>query len=256
MNEYFIKRPLALWWLTALIILSNIALFVVEALGGVSISNPANIDLIGWGADFTPLTLGAEPWRLLSSMFLHIGFLHLLINMWALYLFGLYAEFYYPRWFYIATYLIAGIAGGLTSNYLSIEKALQVSTQTASALPMVSASASGAIMGIGATLLVAALWPRSGLNPAYRLNQNAIIMLMLINLGIGVFISGINSADHLGGFIAGLIMAYGFRASLLLPRAVQLSAQLALTLICACTCYWVYQYLVEIVQPLLALWSQ
>lgn len=105
MNEYLLKQPLRYWWLTALLIAINCGLFAWQVLNGVSATDPSVPDLIKWGADFAPLTLTSENWRLLSSMFLHIGFVHLLLNMWALYLFGMYAEFYYGRFWYVVIYL-------------------------------------------------------------------------------------------------------------------------------------------------------
>ena len=84
MNEYLIKQPLRQWWLTALLIAVNIGVFAAQVLQGVSFTEPSIVDLINWGADFAPLTLTTENWRLLSSMFLHIGIVHLLGNMWAL----------------------------------------------------------------------------------------------------------------------------------------------------------------------------
>lgn len=224
MNEYFIKRPLREWWLTALLISLNIALFAFQFIKGVHPMQPAVQDLITWGADFAPLTLGTENWRLLSSMFLHIGIMHLLINMWALYLFGVYAEFYYGRLWYVIIYFAAGIVGNLTTNALDLYQA-SVSIQQDNVIPTVSAGASGAIMGIGAALLIAALWPKLDLPHQYHLNKNALITLMLLNFGIGIIVSGINNAAHFGGFMAGLLLSMDYRISLFFANQIKISAQ-------------------------------
>lgn len=256
MNEYFIKRPLPQWWLTALLIGINVLLFLIEVLSGVSLFDPSMVDLIKWGADFTPLTLSSEPWRLLSSMFLHIGFVHLSVNMWALYLFGLYAEFYYGRWFYLLIYLSAGIAGNLFSNFLSIHQMLPHAA-TGTPLPMsaISGGASGAIMGVGGALLIASLWPRPDLPAEIRLNKNSLIMLMLLNLGIGFIVAGINNAAHLGGFIMGAVLALLFRTSMVLPAMTGRIMRLLLIPLCILGLSFCYQILLKQAQPLHAVWQ-
>lgn len=256
MNEHLLKQPLRLWWLTALLIAVNVLLFGYQVLSGVSPMDPSVASLIYWGADFAPLTLTTEKWRLVSSMFLHIGIVHLLVNMWALYLFGVYAEFYYARGWYLALYALAGIAGNLASNYISLQHALAFLQQpSADLVPAVGAGASGGIMGMGGALLVAALWPKQSMALKYRLNKNALIMLMLLNLGFGLFVSGINNAAHLGGFLAGVVLALGYRVSLLLPSAVKYSLQL-LILIGSCGgVFYLDQWLMHQAQQVMPFWS-
>lgn len=53
---------------------------------GMDVSQPSTRDAILWGADYAPLTYLAEPMRLFSSMFFHFGLIHLMLNMWALYI--------------------------------------------------------------------------------------------------------------------------------------------------------------------------
>lgn len=263
MNEYLLKQPLRYWWLTALLITINCALFAWQVLSGVSATDPSVPDLIKWGADFAPLTLTSENWRLLSSMFLHIGFVHLLLNMWALYLFGVYAEFYYGRFWYVVIYLLAGIAGNLASNYTGLHQALQFSNTAIlqassmgnSLVPSVSAGASGAIMGLGGALLVAALWPKKDLEPKYLLNKNALIMLALLNLGLGLFVSGINSIAHFGGFAGGLILALGYRFSLHFSGFSKYSLQLAFIAASVAILLYIDYWLIEHAKQLLHFWS-
>jgi membrane associated rhomboid family serine protease len=256
MNEYFIKRPLSLWWLTALLICINAGLFLFELLHGMSLTDPSIVDLLRWGADFTPLTMSVEPWRLISSMFLHIGIIHLLVNMCALYLFGLYAEFYYGRWFYLLVYLSAGIAGNLLSNWINVHQALSyLPLNTALPTPGISGGASGAIMGVGGALLIAALLPNPHLPEAFRLNQKALITLMLINLGIGFVIPGINSMAHIGGFIVGVLLASVYRFSMNLSKVPQLILRLAMIPACVIGLGFLFQQLLRLAQPLHSVWQ-
>lgn len=63
---------------TALLLASFVGLFTWQVLTGTSITEPTTQDLIAWGANALPLTMINEPWRLLTSAFLHVGVIHLL----------------------------------------------------------------------------------------------------------------------------------------------------------------------------------
>lgn len=103
-----IKQLLKTAPVTTLLLVSFIGLFVMQVLTGVDINNPSTEALIYWGANALPFTMGDQPWRLVSSAFLHIGLMHLLFNGFAMYFFGQVAEpmfgsakfwhcFYYQR---------------------------------------------------------------------------------------------------------------------------------------------------------------
>ena len=63
----------------------NVAVFIAMALAGVSmLDNPSGQDLVHWGANFGPLTVGGQWWRLLTCVFVHGGLLHIGFNMWCL----------------------------------------------------------------------------------------------------------------------------------------------------------------------------
>lgn len=148
------------WWLTALLIAINVGLFVWQIISGVDISDPAMKDAIHWGADFTPLTFSGQPERLFTSMFFHFGLVHLMLNMWALYIFGNVAESLFGRFYFIGMYLLAGLFGSLLSSYMTIQNGHELLQHfDQSLLPHVSAGASGAVMGLGAALTVLSLFP-------------------------------------------------------------------------------------------------
>jgi membrane associated rhomboid family serine protease len=197
------------WWLTTLLIGINLGVFAIETITGVDPLSPTTLDLLRWGANFAPLTLTGDEWRLLSNMFLHVGIIHLLVNCWALYAFGVYAEFYYGRRFYLGLYLLSGLMGSLLSIGYHYAGSAQI---IAGHIPVVSAGASGAIMGLGGALIIAAWRPRSGIHPTQTLQLNQLLMVMAINIGLGLSISGIDNAAHLGGALtgAGLALIYSF----------------------------------------------
>src|SRR5690349_3269337 len=62
--------------LTTILVAINVAVYVLMALSGVSLLSPTTEQLIKWGANFGPLSLGPQPWRMLTSNYVHIGLLH------------------------------------------------------------------------------------------------------------------------------------------------------------------------------------
>src|SRR5262249_41615144 len=106
---------------------------------GISWINPETENLLHWGANYGPDTLGGQYWRVITSCFLHIGIIHLLLNMWCLWSLGRLLERLVGPATTVGVYLVTGVGAALLS--LSWD-------------PMrVSAGASGAIFGIAGTLI-------------------------------------------------------------------------------------------------------
>ncbi|MGO2226365.1 MAG: rhomboid family intramembrane serine protease [Psychrobacter celer] len=188
---------------TTLLLISFIGLFLLQVLTGVDANNPSTEDLLKWGANALPFTMTDDPWRLLSSAFLHIGLMHLLFNGFAMYFFGQVAEPMFGSAKFLALFLLAAIGGNLLNNYVTWQGILDGTGQ-----PGISAGASGGIMGIGAALLIAALFKISvnGL----VLNLKSLIFIMGINLFYGFAVPGIDNAGHIGGAVTGLVIALAF----------------------------------------------
>lgn len=183
-----------------LIILNIIMYFILETNGGST-----DIDnLIVFGAKFNPLIIDGEWWRIVSSMFLHIGFLHLFMNMLALYYLGITVERIYGSLRFIFIYFLAGIGGGVTSFAFSTS---------------VSAGASGAIFGLFGALLF------FGINHKkifFQTMGRGIITIVILNIIFGFTIPQIDIGAHLGGLIAGFLASWVFH----LPRNRHLPSQL------------------------------
>ena len=188
---------------TTLLLISFIGLFVIQVLMGADANNPSTEMLIKWGANALPFTMGDEPWRLVSSAFLHIGLMHLLFNGFAMYFFGQIAEPMFGSAKFLALFLLAAIGGNLLNSYVIWQGILEGTGQAG-----LSAGASGGIMGIGAALLVAAFFKISvnGL----MLNLRSLLIIMGINLVYGFAVPGIDNAGHIGGAMTGLIIALAF----------------------------------------------
>ena len=126
---------------TKVLIGINALVFLAMVLRGVSPVTPTTAQLLPWGANWGPLSLANQPWRMLASNYLHVGILHIALNMWCLWNLGLLAERIFDGWAYVVIYTICGIAGSLAGLALH---------------PLVTAAgASGAIFGLAGALIAA-----------------------------------------------------------------------------------------------------
>ncbi|WP_245671053.1 rhomboid family intramembrane serine protease [Pseudobacillus wudalianchiensis] len=167
-----------------LFIAVQVVMFLLLELTGGS-TNSEN--LIRFGAKFNPLILEGEWWRFFTPIFLHIGFLHLLMNTFALYFLGTAVEQIYGRFRFLFIYLFSGFMGALASFVMNSS---------------LSAGASGAIFGcFGALLYFGVIYPRL----FFRTMGMNIIVVILINLVFGFSVSGIDNAGHIGGLIGGFL---------------------------------------------------
>ena len=244
-----------LWWITAVLIALNVGLFLWQISTGVDASQPSSRDAILWGADYAPLSFLAEPFRLFSSMFFHFGLIHLMLNMWALFIFGSIAEQLFGRVYFLCLYIFSGIMGSLLSGYIAIQNSITLLEQgsiNSALMPNVSAGASGAVMGLGAALTILSLLP---VLPRQRFifDKKTLLMVMGLNLMLGFMITGINNAAHIGGMIMGIALAViwyvseKFNASWLKVLGLSL-AVLGL--------YLFYQYCLSLIQLILPFWTE
>ena len=185
---------------TTILLVCFIGLYILQVLSGMDANNPSTEALLKWGANALPFTMGYEPWRLVSSAFLHIGLMHLLFNGFAMYFFGQIAEPMFGSSKFLALFLLAAIGGNLLNNHITWQGIVEGGVQ-----PGISAGASGGIMGIGAALLIAALFKIS-VN-GMVLNLKSLGLIMGINLVYGFAVPGIDNAGHIGGAITGLVIA-------------------------------------------------
>ena len=170
----------------------NALVYVAMGLSGVSWTEPSTVQAIRWGADFGPLTLNAEPWRLWTSTFVHFGIVHIGLNMWCLFNLGQLLEPLMGRKRFGVMYVASGLAASIVSVAWNPWR--------------VSAGASGAIFGVaGALVSYLALKKTSLDKELVRKNLKSLAFFIGYNLLYGLGGSVDNSA-HLGGLISGLIL--------------------------------------------------
>jgi rhomboid protease GluP len=184
-------RPPAKPWLTWALIGLNAGVWMAMVGVGVDLSRPTGAALVAWGGN---IGVG-EWWRLLTSMFLHAGLLHLAFNLYFLWVIGRICE----QIFGPAAYALIYFGSGLIASLVS-----------AAWMPMVvSVGASGALFGVFGGFLGFTVRRRGVLPPEFvkSVRRNALILIGL-NVVIGVAVPGIDVAAHLGGLVAGLGIGY------------------------------------------------
>jgi rhomboid protease GluP len=191
-----LPRTMRREWVTDALLAINIAIFGWMVFHGVSPLVPDALE--EWGANKAQLTLHGEPWRLVSSMFVHAGLIHLGFNMYFLMMVGRLVERLYGHLGFALLYAFAGMLGSMASALVHPDGS--------------SVGASGALFGaLGA--LGAFLLRRRKLLPGEVLKRMrvAVITTVLLNIGLGLSIPGIDNAAHVGGlvggFVAGLVLA-------------------------------------------------
>ena len=194
----------------------NIVVFLMMAAHGVSLFSPNPDQLLHWGANHAGRVLVySEWWRIVSAIFVHVGWIHLTTNMWCLWNLGLLAEPLVGSWGLIAVYILTGAAGNLLSTLQNWN--LFHSYHDLSIFPA-GAGASGAVFGIAGILIMLLNSSRLPVpKPELKKLRRSVIYFAAINLAIGYAInfgsnfygSGLNidNSAHLGGFACGLIFA-------------------------------------------------
>ena len=142
--------------------------------------------LINFGAKFNPAILAGELWRLVTPIFLHIGFMHILLNSITLYFLGTQLELIYGNFRFALIYLLGGLMGNIVSFAFS---------------EAVSAGASTSLFGLFATAVVLGrLYPN---NYAIRNMAQGFMLLIILNFVNGLASPSIDNWGHLGGAIGG-----------------------------------------------------
>lgn len=178
------KKPIVTYIIIAICIL----LYIIMEIFGNGSTN--NITLLKFGANLDVLVKNGEYYRLFTSIFLHIGIMHLLCNMYSLYIIGREVESLFGKVKYIIIFILSGIFGSVLSIAFSHN--------------VISAGAPGAIFGLLGALLYFGMYYRTYLGEAL---VRSIIPILIINLVIGFLSPGIDMAAHIGGFVGGILVS-------------------------------------------------
>jgi rhomboid protease GluP len=160
--------------------------------------------LVEWGSNKGSMTLHGEPWRLVTSLFLHGSLLHLAFNMIALWQVGQLVERLFGSLRFIALYMIAGVCGSIASVIWN---------------PQVnSVGASGAIFGIVGGLFAFMRRENSGVPPTVVNDlRGSLLPFLVFNLAAGFLYPHTDNAAHIGGLIGGWLAGHVLARSLHVP---------------------------------------
>ena len=201
---------------TIILLVANIFVFTLMCqASGIPVSLtallPAEV-LLPFGAKLNSYIHNQHQWwRFVTPMFLHVNLLHLLVNMYSLWIVGPYVEKLYGSAKFVVFWVITGVAG-VVASYLTVRPALAggpIAGFIFKNLDTPSAGASGALFGLVGVLFVFGIKFRHELPEGFkRAFGTGLLPMILINLSIGFVLRGfIDNAAHLGGMLSGAVLA-------------------------------------------------
>lgn len=201
---------------TIIFLVANIFIFLLtwysSGLTTNALFEPSFTTLIAYGAKLNFLIKDQHQWwRFVTPVFLHIGIIHLLVNMYGLWILGPYVERFYGSAKFVVFWVVTGVAG-VVASYLSVRPDVQLSPLGRFLFKTVdspSAGASGALFGLIGVLFVFGIKFRHELPEGFkRAFGTGLLPIISINLFIGFLGRGfIDNAAHLGGLVAGAVLA-------------------------------------------------
>ena len=151
------------------------------------VASSANPNLLNQTA-MESLEVNAGQWyRLFTSIFFHVNFLHIGLNMVSLLIIGRLVEPVLGKWRYLALFIVSGLGGSVACYLLTYDP---------------SVGASGAIFGLFGAYFVLARRARA--------DASGIGVLIAINLFYSFVVPGISWQDHIGGLVTGVVLAAAF----------------------------------------------
>lgn len=164
-----------------------IVFIIMSLMGGTE----NGVTLFNFGAKYNPAIRAGDYWRLITPVFIHIGFTHILMNGITLYFIGQYVEQIFGHVRYLIIFLVSGVMGNLASFAFSSN---------------LSAGASTAIFGLfGAFMMLGESFSN---NPAIVSMAKTFLLFIVLNIGTDIFVQGIDIAGHIGGLVGGFLIAY------------------------------------------------
>src|SRR3984957_20583869 len=189
----WVRRSESTITLTQVIFGANVMVFIAMVLASGSAMDFSGQLRVHFGANFGPMTLSGDWWRLVTYMFLHGGIMHIAFNMWCLWDLGAMCESLYGRWTFGAVYVITGIGAGVASIGWNPG--------------VLSVGASGAIFGLVGALIASFYLGEFSL-PSIAIGGTLRSLLFFVgfNVVFGNLFGGIDNAAHAGGLVTGLIL--------------------------------------------------
>jgi len=164
--------------------------FLAEVFRGAMKDNDV---LVGMGAIIHGTIANHEYWRLLAAMFLHGGWVHWLVNSWALYQLGSLYEAMFGKVRFLVIYFVTGLCA-------SVASAMNLAVGGA------SVGASGAIFGILGAFIFSIRRSQWRHEPWTRGLTRQLVFWGLLNLAAGASFAFIDNTAHVAGLLSGLLL--------------------------------------------------
>jgi rhomboid protease GluP len=192
---------------TGVLVALNVGVWLLQIASGLSPTSPTSLQLISWGGDMPLYTLTGDTWRLFTAMFVHVGIVHLALNMYVLAFTAPQVEYEFGTARMLGIYL----AGGLLASCASVLWGTVRSTpDNPIGLLTVGVGASGAVMALFGSLLAGLVLPTPRFAHLPKSRQPGIhkglIQAVAINVGMGFLIKGVDNAAHVGGLLGGVAL--------------------------------------------------
>jgi membrane associated rhomboid family serine protease len=201
---------------TILLLVANIFIFILMwQSSGIPLSMTAPVPaevLLPFGSKLNSYIYSQHQWwRFVTPMFLHVNLLHLLVNMYSLWIVGPYVEKLYGSAKFVVIWVLTGVAG-VVASYLTVRPGLGAGPITGFIFKVSdtpSAGASGALFGLVGVLFVFGIRFRRELPEGFkRAFGTGLLPMIVLNLFIGYVLRGfIDNAAHLGGMLSGALLA-------------------------------------------------
>jgi len=201
---------------TIILLIANIFVFILMwQTSGVPLSMTAPVPgevLVAFGAKLNYLIHTQHQWwRFVTPMFVHVNLLHLIVNMYSLWIVGPYVEKLYGSAKFAVFWVLTGVAG-VVASYLTVRPGMSlgpISGFIFKAYDTPSAGASGALFGLVGVLFVFGIKFRQELPDGFkRAFGTGLLPMIFLNLFIGYVLRGfIDNAAHLGGLLSGAVLA-------------------------------------------------
>lgn len=178
---------------TYILIFLNLLFYLISVILSFSLEAIDLEVLVVLGALYGPLVLLQDQWwRLLAAMFLHGGMMHILMNVFSLYIIGRMVELYFDRRSYLLLYFSSGLIAGLASLWMHPHS--------------VGVGASGAIFGTFGALAAFFIVFRERIATQAKAFMRSFGLILLINLVLGLAIPSIDMSAHIAGLITGVVI--------------------------------------------------
>lgn len=194
MRDEFKRRPVTM---SILLITSLIFMSIQIFRFGTTTSSQTIFEFGGMYGNYLKYD-SSQIWRLVTPIFVHIGWQHFLFNTFAIYVVGQLAEQIWGSWRFLALYLLSGIMGNIFTLFLTPD--------------VVAAGASTSIFGVFAAIAVAGYFGR---NPYLKQMGQAYQGIIIVNLLFNLFMPNVGIVGHFGGIVGGLL------ASVFIPTLIE-----------------------------------